>query len=61
MFEMFCLEQCHQLERHNVGNTYLLKCVHDMAGSNAVLCGCKLRTISMIIVNDDDRYYNIGY
>ena len=49
---------CHQLERLHAGNTHLLKCVKTWLGVMrylvAVLCGYKLRTIVIIIVNNGD-------
>ena len=43
---------CHQLERHNVGNTYLV-CVQDMAGSNKIAsCG----TLWLRIENNSNVY-----
>ena len=46
---------CHHLERHNVGNTYLLKCVLEMAKSNEIASwGTLWLHIENNSNNDDD-------
>ena len=57
---------CHQPERLNAGNTYLLKC--DMAGSNeiasCVTVWLQIENNRMIIVNNGDDvtiYFTWGF